>query len=338
MSPDEAALERELSEPTPETVAAAARWTGDLVVLGAGGKMGPNLARLAARSLREAGRAARVIAVSRFSTAGLRRELEADGVETIACDLMERSAVAALPDAAGVLFMAGQKFGTAADPAATWAANAYLPTLSAERYRGSRIVAFSTGNVYPLWPTSSEGPGEDDPVGPVGEYAQSALARERLLEFFSGRWGTPMTILRLNYAVEPRYGVLRDLADRIRAREPIDLAMGWVNLIWQRDACAVAFRALATCAVPPLVLNLTGPKAAVRWIAQRLAARWGVEPVLRGEEAATALLSNSARATALFGAPPTSVTEMIDRVAGWVDAGGRSLGKPTHFEERGGRF
>ena len=338
MTADEPALEAELSEPTPETIAAMKDPGGDLVVLGVGGKMGPSLARLAVRSLAAAGRDARVIGVGRFSKPGLRDQLERDGIATIVRDLLDRDAVRSLPDAPNVVLMAGRKFGTTGDAARTWATNVLVPTLVAERFRDSRIVSFSTGNVYPLWPTASEGPTETDPVEPIGEYAQSALARERILEFHAARHDTSMTILRLNYAVEPRYGVLRDLADRVHSGAPIDLGMGWVNLIWQRDANAIALRALHRCANPPLVLNLTGPKLSVRRLAERLGERWGMAPRFAGTEAASALLSNPRRCVTIFGPPPVDIEGMIDRVASWEEAGGRSLNQPTHFEEREGRF
>jgi nucleoside-diphosphate-sugar epimerase len=335
MTADVDALERDLSAPDPRVAEAIA---GDLVVLGAGGKMGPGLARLAARSLRAAGRGDRVVAVSRFTTPGLREGLERDGVETVACDLLDRGAVGRLPRAGSVVFMAGQKFGTEGDPAATWAANTLLPAIAAEHYRDARAVAFSTGNVYPLWPAASDGPAEDDPVGPAGEYAQSALGRERVLEFLARRHGTPLAILRLNYAVEPRYGVLRDLADRIVAGDPVDLSMGRVNVIWQRDAVVLALRALALAACPPLRLNLTGPAVAVRDLAGRLGARLGRAPRFAGTEAPTALLADASRCAALLGPPPTPLDTMVERVADWVAAGGPGLGKPTRFEEREGRF
>jgi len=301
--------------------------------------MGPSLARLAVRASAEAGAARRVIAVSRWSDAGARAALERDAVETLAADLFDRDRLAALPDAPNVVYLAGQKFGTVGDAARTWAVNALLPGLVAERFASARIVGFSTGNVYPFWPTTSEGPSEDDPVGPVGEYAASAVARERVLEFCSRRRRTAMTLLRLNYAIEPRYGVLRDLADRIRRGEPVDLSMGRVNLIWQRDANAVALRALAHCAVPPLLLNLTGrPALWVRWLAEELGRRLGRTPEFAGIEGQTALLSDASRQEALFGPAETGIEEMLDRVAAWVMAGGRSLGNPTHFDERDGRF
>jgi nucleoside-diphosphate-sugar epimerase len=235
--------------------------------------------------------------------------------------------------------MAGRKFGTVADQPATWATNAYLAGVVAERFRHSRIVAFSTGNVYPLTAVAQSGPRESDPVGPVGEYAEAALGRERILQFFATRNGTPMAILRLNYAVEPRYGVVRDIVDQVISQVPIDLTMGYANLIWQRDANAIALRAFEQCATPPLVLNLTGrPAASVRDLAARIGQHLGVEPQFRGVEAATALLSDASQCEELFGPPPTSLDEMIRRVADWAAAGGRSLNRPTHFSERGGKF
>jgi nucleoside-diphosphate-sugar epimerase len=335
---DETALEALLSEPVPPVVEAMGALRGDLMVLGAGGKMGPSLARLARRASDQAAAARRVIAVSRFGDARVRQQLDASGVETIACDLFDPAALEALPAVPHIIHMAGQKFGTEEDSARTWAINAFLPGLVATRFAGSRIVAFSTGNVYPLWPADSDGPDEDDPTGPIGEYAQSALARERVLEFCSRRSGTPTAILRLNYAVEPRYGVLRDIADRVKQGAPVDVAMGKVNLIWQRDANAVALRALAHCTSPPLVLNVTGPAYPVRWLAAELGKRFGVEPKIAGEERETALLSDARRMVARFGTPSVGIDSMLDRVADWVRGGGRSLGKPTHFEERTGRF
>jgi nucleoside-diphosphate-sugar epimerase len=336
--PDEAALEELLSRPTPALVGALRDIPGDILILGAGGKMGPSLARLALRASRETGTARRVIAVARFSDPALRPALECDGVETIACDLFDREARARLPDAPNLIYMAGQKFGTTGDAARTWAVNALLPGLVAERFAGARIVAFSTGNVYPLVPVLGMGATEADPTGPVGEYAQSALARERVLEFCSRRNGTPMAMLRLNYAVEPRYGVLRDIADRVWSGRPVELGMGWVNFIWQRDANAVALRALAHCAVPPLVLNVTGPGLSVRWIAEQFGERWGRKPAFAGEPSLTALLSNAARMEELFGAPEVGIEAMLALVAEWVERGGRTLAKPTGFENREGKF
>ena len=338
VQPAEAALEELLSRPTPALSDTLKTLAGDFLILGAGGKMGPSLARLAVRAVREAGTRQRVIAAARFTMAGLRDALERDGIETLECDLLVPGQAERLPDAANLIYMVGQKFGTTGDEARTWAVNAFAPGLVAQRFRGARIVAFSTGNVYPLWPTDSMGPSEADPVGPLGEYAASALARERVLTFFSCTQGTPMALLRLNYAIEPRYGVLRDIADQVWRGEPAELGMGKVNLIWQRDANAIALRALAYCAVPPLVLNVTGPAHSVRELAEAFARRWNRAPQFSGQPAETALLSNPARLTRMFGPPEVGITEMIEQVAAWVERGGRSLGKPTHFEEREGRF
>lgn len=315
------------------------RIAGDLLILGVAGKMGPSLARLARRASDLAGTPRRVIGVARFGDPAARGLLESAGVETIAGDLLDPAVLAALPEAPNVLHLAGQKFGTSGEADRTWAVNAWLAGAVAERFRDARIVALSTGNVYPFSAADGAGPTEDDPVGPVGEYAQSALARERLFTFFSRRHGTPVALLRLNYAIEPRYGVLRDLADRLLAGRPIDLGAGMVNVIWQRDANAIALHALEHVASPPLVLNVTGrPAHPVAWLAAELGRRLDVTPSFTGTAPATALLSDASRMERLFGAPPVSIEEMLDAVALWVGAGGRSLAKPTHFEEREGRF
>ena len=334
----EAELEELLSEPTPPLVEAFSSLQGDILVLGAGGKMGPSLARLAVRASRESRRARRVIAAARFTNASLPGELQSAGVDTITSDLFDPSDVARLPDVDNIVYMVGQKFGTTGEADRTWAVNAYLPGVVASRFPKARIVAFSTGNVYPLWPVESEGPSEADPTGPIGDYALSALARERVFEHFSRRNGTPMVLLRLNYAVEPRYGVVRDIADRVHRGEAVDLAMGRVNLIWQRDANAVALACLAHCQSPPFVLNLTGPAVPVRRIATELGRHLGIEPTFVNSESETALLSNSAECVRRFGPGTVSLDEMLARVADWVVQGGRSLGKPTHFETRDGAF
>jgi nucleoside-diphosphate-sugar epimerase len=335
----EAELEERLSRPSSADVEALERLAGDIMVLGAGGKLGPSLVRLARRASAEAGVRRRIIAVSRFLTPGVADGLSADGIETLSADLLDPKVLATLPDAPNVVFMVGQKFGTAQDPATTWTLNACLPALVARRFPASRVVVFSTGNVYPLVTAAGTGSKEADPLEPIGEYAQSAAARERIVTLFSERQRTPTAILRLNYAVELRYGVLRDLADRLWRREPIDLTMGYVNVIWQRDAVAVGLRTLAHCGVPPLVLNVTGPeKLSVRELATKLCERLGVTPTFQGREADTALLSNAARCWELFGPPTLDVDTLLDWVAHWVRGGGRSLGKPTHFEERGGAY
>ena len=316
-----------------------AQLEGDIIVLGAGGKMGPSLVRLARRASDEAGVTRRIIAVSRFKTPTLQAQLARNGIDVIAGDLLDPQFVADLPDVRNVISMVGHKFGTAVDPATTWAVNAFVPGIVMRRFPTSNVVVLSTGHVYSL--VAVEGPGsrESDSPGPVGEYAQSALARERIVEFFAAAQRTPTAILRLNYAVELRYGVLRDLADQLMKGEPISLAMGYVNLIWQRDANAMVLGSLGACRIPPLVLNVTGSeRLAVRDLARRLGDRLGVQPLFTGSEGETALLSDASLARELFGSPAVEVKTVIDWVADWVRRGGRSLDRPTHFDERSGRF
>jgi len=257
-------LEEVLSRPSPGVADALARLGGDLVVLGAGGKMGLTLARMARRALDSAGSKHAVVAVARFSDKRARAALEAARVRTVPCDLLDRARVEALPDAGAVVFMAGAKFGTSGAEARTWATNCYAAALAAERYGGVPTVVFSTGNVYPLVPVAGGGATEETPPAPVGEYAQSALGRERIFEFFSRDHGTPAVIFRLNYAVELRYGVLLDVAEMVSSGTPIDLRMGYVNCIWQGDANAMALSCLSAVSSPPFVVNATGPIASVR--------------------------------------------------------------------------
>lgn len=329
-------LEEALSRPCPALATSLAGAPGDLIVLGAGGKMGPSLARMAKR----ADPARRVIAVSRWSSQAAQAALHEAGVETLRADLLDPRALATLPSAPNVVFMAGQKFGTSGSPATTWAMNAAVPAFVAERYAGARIVVFSTGNVYPLTPPPRGGSRETDDVAPVGEYAYSCLARERLFTAASARHGTLVSIIRLNYAHDLRYGVLTDLAVRVAARQPVDLAMGHVNVIWQGDANARALASLAHAAAPePYVVNVAGPAVLrVADLATALGARLGVEPVFTGAEAPDALLSCSARMGELLDAPLLPLETLLDWVADWVSRGGRLLGKPTGFETRDGRF
>lgn len=301
--------------------------------------MGPTLALRARRAIQASGRKWRVIAVARFTNAAVTDQLERAGIETVREDLLEPGALARLPNAPNIIFMAAMKFGTTGAAHLTWAMNTYLPGLVAERYRNSRIVAFSTGNVYPLVPVNSGGATEDTLVAPVGEYAQSALGRERMFEYGSQKYGTPAAILRLNYAVEMRYGVLADIARKVFAGQPVDVTMGDVNVIWQGDANSVCLRCLAHCASPPWVVNLTGPEVlSVRWLAHEFARCFNMQPILQGNEAGTALISNSSRMVAEFGAPSVTIGQMIDWIADWIRSGGETLGKPTHFETRDGRF
>jgi nucleoside-diphosphate-sugar epimerase len=332
-------LEELLSEPSEAAIEAMREVDGDIVVLGVAGKMGPTLARMARRAADAAGVARRVIGVSRFSSPALQEALEQHGVETIRADLLDEASLARIPDAPNVVFMAGRKFGSTGDESLTWAMNTHVPALVCRRYATSRIVAFSTGNVYGLTPSGRGGSREQDPPAPVGEYAMSCLGRERLFEHFSRTNGTLVAILRLNYATEMRYGVLVDLAGRIARREPVDLTMGYFNVIWQADANAMALAALAHAATPPLIANVAGPEElSVRATCTELARLLGAGVSFVGHEAADALLSDGTRARALLGPPRVDAARLLGWTADWIKRGGQSLGKPTHFESRAGTF
>jgi nucleoside-diphosphate-sugar epimerase len=328
-----------LSEPTPLAVETIARLDGDLLLLGVGGKMGPTLARMAKRASDTAGVRRRVIGVARFSNPALETWLNKYGVETVRCDLLDPAQLEQLPDAANVVFMTGMKFGTTGQEALTWAMNCHLPALVAQRFRGSRLVAFSTGNVYGLSPVSGGGSREDDAPRPVGEYAMSCLGRERMLEHFSRLHGTPTAILRLNYATEMRYGVLVDVARRVWNGEPVSLAMGYFNALWQGDANAMALCAFGGVASPPFVVNVAGPETlSVRHVAEAFGRLLEREVRFEGAEATDALLSNGQLGHQLLGSPRVAAEQMMVWIADWVRRGGPTLGKPTHFESRDGRF
>jgi len=335
----ETELEEDLSRPTPEAVRDLAPLEGDLVLLGVGGKMGPTLARMARRALDQSGKKNAVIGVARFSNPKSRESLEAAGVRTVPCDLFNRTDVMNLPDAGAVIFMVGQKFGTTGAEAATWATNAYLPGLVSERYPRLPTVAFSTGNVYPLVPVSGGGATEETPPGPVGEYAQSALGRERIFEHFSRAHGTPTSIYRLNYAVELRYGILLEVARKVWNGSALDVRMGYVNVIWQGDANAIALRMLLSGQSPPAVWNVTGPGVvSVRDLALKFGELLGRRPVLEGREEPTALLNDARKALARFGPLRVTLDQAVQWVAHWVKTGGATLNKPSHFETRDGKF
>jgi len=335
----ESELDELLTRPGAELVRFITSVRSPLVVLGAGGKMGPTLAVLARRAAEAAGHKLEVIAVSRFTDAKARTWLEERDVNTESCDLLDRAAVSRLPAALDVLYLVGVKFGTTQNPALTWAANTIAPALLSEHYAGSRIVALSTGNVYPLVPAGSGGAVESDPLTPLGEYANSAVGRERVFEFFSQRNRTRMALLRLFYAVELRYGVLRDLADKVWARQPVDLATGYFNCIWQGDANEMVIRSLALADAPPAAFNLTGNEScSVRTVAERLGHLLDRPVRFAGEEGDTALFGNTDKLCAALGRPATDLDTMLHWTAAWVKAGGRNLGKPTHFEARDGRF
>jgi nucleoside-diphosphate-sugar epimerase len=328
-------LEEVMSRPSDALVADLRNVPGDIMVLGVGGKMGPTLARMAKRAAPDR----RVVGVARFSQAGLRDELTAHGVECIEADLLSRDALAALPDAANIVFMAGRKFGSTGSEWLTWAMNAHVPALVAERFTKSRIVAFSTACVYPFVSTAGDGATEAmPPTAPAGEYANSCVARERMFEHFSHEHRTPGRLLRLSYAIDMRYGVLHDVAQKVLHRQAIDLAMGHANVIWQGEANDWALRSLAHCETPTAPLNLSGPKISIRSVAQALGQRLGIEPVLRGQEAETAWLVDCSKAFELFGPPQVTLDRMLDWTADWVQRGGASLGKPTHYEARDGKY
>jgi len=319
-------LEDLLSKPSEADRVALAALEGDLLILGAAGKMGPSLVRRAQR----AAPGKRICAVARSPI---------PGIETLTADLLDRAQLASLPDAPNVIFMAGRKFGSTGNEPLTWATNVLLPAMVAERFARSSIVAFSTGNVYPFVPVTSGGATEETATAPVGEYAQSALGRERMFEYFSAKNGTRVTILRLNYAIDLRYGVLLDIGRKVFERRPIDLTMGHVNVIWQGDANSACLRSLALCESPPRILNLTGAETlSVRSIATEFGEHFGAEPSFEGVEAETALLSNASKLHSLLGLASVSVATMIEMVAHWIKRGGPAWDKPTHFESRSGRF
>jgi hypothetical protein len=336
---NEEELEEHLSRPSEADAAALAAMDGDLLILGAGGKMGPSLAKLARRAADKAGIKKRIIAVARFSDASLPAELAAQGIETIASDLLEPGELEKLSDIPNVIFMAARKFGTAGAEYLTWAMNTYLPGLVASRFRNSRIVTFSTGNVYPLRAVAEGGAIESTPTAPVGEYAQSALGRERMFEYGSAKWGTQVAILRLNYAIDLRYGVLLDIGQSVYHKRPIDLRMPLVNVIWQGDANSWCLRSFVHCQSPPFVLNITGPETlSVRDIALEFGRHFGIGPHFNSQEGPTALLNNATKAQQLFGKPIVTPSEMIEWVAHWIKQGGAMHGKPTHFQTRDGKF
>ncbi|MFL5640286.1 MAG: NAD-dependent epimerase/dehydratase family protein [Gemmatimonadaceae bacterium] len=332
-------LDALLSEPPRYVVDTLRNLDGDVLVLGVAGKMGPTLAMMAQRAFTAAGTRRRVIGVARFTDPSQQQSLEAAGIETLRCDLLNEHEIQRLPDAPNIVYMAGRKFGSTGLESLTWSMNTYVPALVARRFASSRIVAFSTGNVYGLTAVAGEGSRETDVPQPVGEYAMSCLGRERMFEYFSSRFATRVAILRLNYAVEMRYGIIADLARRIAADETIDLTMGYFNAIWQADANAMALASLQHAASPPLILNIAGPEQlSVRAVCTDLAARLQRSVSFSGEEATDALLSNGERARALFGRPRVGVAQLIEWTADWLRRGGATLGKPTHFESRDGRF
>ncbi|NIP22811.1 MAG: NAD-dependent epimerase/dehydratase family protein [Phycisphaerae bacterium] len=332
---DESGLEDILSEPTEATRKVAATLSGDIAVLGAGGKMGPTLAMM----LKKASGEKNIYAVSRFSEKGVKARIEEAGVKTIEADLLDEPQYCTLPKVENVFYLAGMKFGTTGNQPLTWALNSFLPGLIARHYKDARIVVFSTGNVYPLVDINSGGAKEQTIPEPIGEYAQSCLGRERMFEYFSQLYKTPVTIVRLNYANEPRYGIIVDLTLKILNDEPIDLTMGAVNLIWQRDANDYIIHAMSLTKSPPAILNVTGSDTVpIRQLAKQIGKELGQEPKFVSQEAQTALLSNASYCFSEYGYPTTTLEEMISVIVKWVTSGKKVLNKPTKYDIRDGKF
>lgn len=332
-------LEELLSYPGPAVGEVLAAVEGDIVLLGAGGKIGPTLARMARRALDDVGSDTRVVAVSRWSDSRSADVLRSCGVEVVSADLADPTAWGALPDAGAVFYLIGHKFGSSDNTHLTWWMNAVVPGFAASRYRGVPTVVYSSGNVYPFVPAHTGGCREDDPVGPVGPYAQTCLAREQAFAHAAAAWGTPVTQYRLNYAVELRYGVLADLAATILDGEPVDVTMGTFNVVWQRDSNEWTLRSLELAASPPTVLNATGPEtASTRRVAQALGDAMGRKVRFSGEELPEALLNDASRCHGRYGYPRVGLEQAVRWVADWVGGGGELLGKPTKFQTRDGRF
>lgn len=328
-----------LLTPSPALIEDIANLNGDIILLGAGGKMGPALATVAKAAVDQAGVNKKIIAISRFREEGVQDLLESKGVSTINADLLNDAELQALPEAENVLYMAGMKFGTKDNASLTWAMNSYLPGRVAEKYRDSNIVVFSSGNVYPMTSIFHGGVTELQTPEPIGEYAQSVLGRERIFQYFSALHSTPLLIYRLNFAVDVTYGVLVEIASAVKDRREIDLSMGHFNVIWQGDANEIAIRSLHHCSTPARLLNVTGPETiSVRWCAQEFGRLFGEEPLFKNEEQATSYLNNAAESFKLFGYPRVSLKEMMELLADWMTSGGRKLNKPTHFQERKGKY
>ena len=335
----ESVLDELLSRPSNALIDELKMFDGDFIVLGAAGKMGPTLTWMLKRALQSAKSSSRVFAVSRFTSSGSREWMESKGISTIAADLLNRTEVERLPDCPHVIYMAGMKFGATRQPSLTWAMNTYVPALVAEKYAGSRVVALSTGTVYSLVSVQSGGSRESEMPVPVGEYAQSCLGRERIFDHFSRQDHTRIALIRLNYAVEMRYGVLVDIGLKVLHEQPVDLTMGYLNLIWQGDANDMILRCLNLCESPANPVNITGPDIlSVRDLAREFARRFDKKPRLTGKEAPTALLNNASYALQRFGEPRVDLAQLLDWTSDWLQSGKPLLDKPTHFETRDGNF
>lgn len=338
---NEEKLDAMLTNPSPALIEDMKRIKGDIMVMGAGGKMGPTLSILVKKAIEAAGIGdkQRVIAVSRFTDPLASALLNDSGVETISCDLLDSAQRSKLPQVENIIFMAGRKFGTAGGENLTWAMNSSLPTFVAEQFSGSRFTVFSSGNIYPIVPLSSGGSSERDPIGPIGEYTMSCLARERAFRYAAEKWGTKVLIFRLNFAVDLRYGVLCDMANKILAGEPIDLSTPCLNCIWQGSANEFAIRSLLYAESPAKILNVTGPETvSIARAATLLGEYLDRKPVFEGTPGNDAYLSDSSEAVDLMGYPAYGIRTLIRWQAEWLLDGGRQLGKPTHFEERKGSY
>lgn len=330
---------KQFLSPSPELVNDIARIEGDIMILGAGGKMGPAMAKLAKEAVDKAGVSKKIYAVSRFSDPEVVKELQAYGVDIIQADLLNQHDLISLPEIPNIIYLAGHKFGTTGNESYTWAMNAYLPGIVAEKFKSSRIVVFSSGNIYPFTPVFEGGATEDTPASPIGEYAQSCLGRERVFEHFSKLNNTPMLIYRLNYANDVSYGVLLEIAKSVYNEEPVDLTMGNVNVIWQGDANEIAIRSLLHCSSPANLLNVTGPETiSVRWVAEEFGKFFSKVPVFSNKESDEALLNNAAKCFKLFGYPRVRLLQMIELIGHWLKEGGKIKNKPTHFQEREGKY
>ncbi|MFP4383628.1 MAG: NAD-dependent epimerase/dehydratase family protein [Spirochaetia bacterium] len=336
---NEEQLDDLMSEPGDRLVSMMEKLRGDILILGASGKMGVQLAMMAKKASHRSGTGKRITGVSRFTDPNAREKLERFGISTVKCDLLDQQELGRLPDVENIIFMAGRKFGTTGSEELTWAVNGITPAFVCERYRKSKIVAYSTGCVYPFVDISSGGSLESDPPGPVGEYAQTTLARERVFQYYAKKFSIPVCLFRLNYSIDLRYGVLFDICSRVFREEPVDVTTGAVNVIWQGDAVERSLLCLDHCGVPSRPLNVTGPETvSVRYLAETFAAILGKTVRLRGEESRFCALSNASRSFELFGYPKVSLNRMIRWTAHWVRHGMPSLGKPTHFDERKGEF
>lgn len=328
-------LEQFMTQPAPELVRDLENLDGDIMLLGVAGKLGVTLAKLAKRACPQK----RVIGVARFSDPRARHRLEEAGVETVTCDLLDRDQVAALEDCENVILMVGRKFGAEGDQPLTWAMNSHVPTLIAERFPKSRIVAFSTACVYAMSEVANGGSVEGDPLTPPGEYANSCIGRERLLEYFSAHHQTPGRLIRLSYAIDMRYGVLHDIAQAVLDGMPVSLQMSHVNVIWQGDANMYALQSLVHTTTPTSPLNISGPEiASVREIAIAFGKIFNREPIFTGEPQAKMWLVNTKKQRRLFGQPSVPLEKLIEWTADWVGNRRASLGKPTRFEVADGAY